>query len=252
MLLINFYKTTILALLIILADINCVSAFNIVPELSASQKSFVPSITYETDDGIHGIITRQPIAFASIVRGGSDDFLKALESDFPPSKGWKFIPAKEDLQGSFAVSAYYVFFDNRIGGGGISFDYIPGEGDPVSSNKKELHWIQRIISNHKRRSSHGTSEDRIAVRSPSDSKSGVPFFDVVIKSAQHNPPQTLALPPHFEYDVHKNDPENDHEWKSETYLASIDKKDPKKVTIYNGVTWGWQNKVNKADLPAVR
>jgi len=250
--LINFHKTTILAAFILLTNANHVLAFSIVPELSASQKSFVPSITYETENGISGILTRQPIAFASIVRGGSDDFLKVLESDFPPSKGWKFIAAEKDLLGSFSVSAYYVFFDNRIGGGGMAFDYIPGEGDPVTSSKKELHWIQRVISNHKRRSDHGTSEDRIVVRSLSGSKSGVPFFDVVIKSAEHNPPSTLALPPHFEYDVHKNDPENDHEWKSETYLASIDKKDPKKVTIYNGVTWGWQNKVNKADLPAVR
>lgn len=225
-------------------------AFSIVPDVTASKKSFVPSVTYETESGKTGVISRNPIAFASISRGGTEEFLTVLNSEFPPSKGWKFSAAKDDLQGSFSISAYYVFFESKAVGGGFAFNYIPVGNDPITGGDNELHWIQRVVSNHKRRSDHGTPENGISIRSSVANKNSVPFFDVRPNTAKNNP--SRSLPPHFEYDLSRSDPENDHSWKSETYLVSINKKDPKTVTIYNGVTWGWENRINAEPPPTVR
>jgi len=220
-------------------------AFSITTDLPASSNSFVPSITYETENGISGILTRQPIEFASSKRGGTEAFLLALDTDFPSTRGWKFVPAKEDLQGYFSVAEYYVFFNGKVGGGGFGFNYIPSGADPVTDGDIELHWIQRVVSNHKRHSVHGTSENRIGIKSSIIGKGTVPFFDVIPKNSKRNPPPTKALPPHFEYDVARDDLGNEHDWRSETYLASINRKNPRTVTIYNGVTWGWKNSTSR-------
>lgn len=220
-------------------------AFSIITELPVSSNSFVPSIAYKTENGIPGILTRQPIEFSSSKRGGTEEFLMALGTDFPPNRGWKFVPAKEDLQGYFSVAEYYVFFNGKVGGGGFSFNYIPSGNDPVTDGDTELHWIQRVVSNHKRHSGHGTPENRIGIKSSVINKVTVPFFDVVQKNGKRNPPPTKAAPPHFEYDVARDDLGNDHEWKAETYLVSINRKNPKTVTVHNGVAWGWKNIVNR-------
>lgn len=227
-------------------------AFSIAPGLPASRNSFVPSALYKTENGISGIITRQPIEFASITRGGTEEFLTALNSDFPSGRGWKFVSAKEDLQGYFSVTEYYVFFNGTVGGGGFAFNYNPSGNDPVTDGDNELHWIQRVVSNHKRHSVHGTSENRIGIKSSVIGKGTVPFFDVIPKNSKRNPPPTKALPPHFEYDVARDDLGNDHDWRSETYLASINRKNPKTVTIYNGVTWGWKNSASREAAAEVR
>ncbi|MDU0460982.1 MAG: hypothetical protein RW306_19805 [Geobacteraceae bacterium] len=234
-----------------MADIPA-CAFSITTDLPASDKSFVPSITYETENGISGILTRQPIEFASSKRGGTEEFLAALGTEFPSTRGWIFVPAKEDLQGHFSVVEYYVFFNGKVGGGGFGFNYIHSGNDPVTDDGTELHWIQRVVSNHKRRSGHGTSENRIGIKSSVINKVSVPFFDVVPKNKRRNPPPTKAVPPHFEYDVARDDLGNDHEWRSETYLVSINRKSPKTVTVHNGVSWGWKNVVNREAPQEVR
>lgn len=249
--LLNLCFRIILSTLLLLPSIKSASAFSIVPDQTATQKSFVPSVTYEAESGKTGIISRQPIAYASIARGGTEDFISALNAEYPASNGWKFIAAKEELQGSFSVSAYYVFFESKAVGGGFAFDYIPAGNDPKTSGDTELHWIQRVVSNHKRRSDHGTPENGISLRFSAASKNRMPFFDIVPKAARKNSPTSRSLPPHFEYDLARTDPDNDHSWKSETYLVSINRKDPKTVTIYNGVLWGWENKINVETPQAV-
>jgi len=216
-----------------------VYAFSIVPAASTDSTAFVPSQSYTLQNDNSGVVTRNPIGFTSIKPGGTEDFLAQLKSEYPQSRGWKFIPAAEELKGSFKVSSYNVFFNGALGGG-FSFDYLPQGDDPVTADGVRLHWIQRIVSNHKRGSSHGTPENRIAFQGQSkkSTQPETPFFDVVPAKKVSE-----SVPPHFEFSVGKNDPENEHQWYSEVHLVSVSKKDPKTVTIYNGVRWGWENSI---------
>lgn len=214
-------------------------AFSIVPAASSDSTAFVPSQSYTLQNDKSGVVTRNPIGFTSIQPGGTEDFLAQLKSEYPPSRGWRFIPAAEELKGSFKVSAYNVFFNGALGGG-FAFDYLPQGNDPVTMDGTRLHWIQRIVSNHKRGSAHGTPENRIAFQGQSkkSKQPETPFFDVVLQKNM-----SKSIPPHFEYTVGKIDPENEHRWFSEVHLVSVSSKDPKTVTIYNGVRWGWENRI---------
>lgn len=249
-------KSFILAVLLTAVSLESTQAFSVIPKSPVASSSFVPSESYKLKNGINGVVTRQPIAFASISRGGTDSFIAELKAEFPEFDGWKFVAATDDLKGSFSVSAYYVFVngtDVSGCGGGFAFDYIPRESDPVSAGKTELHWIQRIVSNHKRGSDHGTAENRIVFWSSGSKKKqpDVPFFDVVPKTGKRPPKSaSSSVPPHFEYDAGKNDPENDHQWSTEVYLSSVNKNNPKTVTVYNGVSWGWENKNITETAPA--
>ena len=246
-----------MAALLTTGCLGSAQAFSIIPAPSAAGKSFVPSESYELGNGRAGVVMRQPIEFASISRGGTEGFLAALKAEFPESEGWKFLAAEEDLKGSFTVGAYYVFVngtDVSGCGGGFAFDYTPRESDPVPGGKTELHWIQRIMSNHKRGSEHGTLENRIDFGRSGNKKKRpeTPFFDVASKDKKRTQSPSRPVPPHFEYDVGKNDPENEHQWSSEVYLASISKNKPKTVTIYNGVNWGWENKTMSNPPPVAK
>ena len=243
----NTYISLFWAALLTAGCLGSAQAFSIVPVPSAASESFVPSKSYELKNGLSGVLTRQPIVFAPVIRGGTEGFLAQLKTDFTESKGWKFLAAEDDLKGSFSVNAYYVFVngaDVSGCGGGFAFDYNPLATDPVAGGNTELHWIQWIVSNHKRGSKHGTLENRIDFGKSGNKKKrpDSPFFDVVSKDARPPKSPSRALPPHFKYDVGKNDPENYHQWSSEVYLASISKNEPKTVTIYNGVSWGWENR----------
>lgn len=247
-------KSAVLAFYVFLTftGLESAQAFIIIPRPSAASEAFVPSVSYKLKDGKTGTVTRQPIAFISINRGGTKDFLAQLKVEFPESKGWKFIAADEDLNGSFSVGAYYVTQSGEsevMGcGGKFSFDYLPLKSDPISNQNTELHWIQRTISNHKRGAEHGEPENNVIPQKSNKRRNrpDVPFFDVVTKEST-----PIAVPPHYEYYSGKVDPENDHQWKAEVYLVSINKKDPKTVTIYNGVSWGWENKILTEPLPEV-
>ena len=234
-----------ITVLFFVACLESANAFNIIPAQNAALKSFVPSEAYELENGKKGVVTRQPIAFTALPRGGTEGFLAELAKTYPASKGWTFHTAEQDLQGSFSVTAYNVFFNGTVTGGGYAFDYIPVGTDPVKKGDIEIHWIQRIVSNHKKRSSHGTPENWIAVRAKKENEKrpDVPFYDVIPKGDRRYDASSRSVPPHFESDTGRNDAENNHKWSSEVYLVSINKKDPKKVTIYNGVSWGWENSV---------
>ena len=244
----------ILAAYITLGCLGSAQAFSIIPAPSAASKSFVPSETYELANGKTGTVTRQPIAFTSISRGGTENFVAVLKTEFPESGGWKFLAATDDLKGSFSVSAYYVFVNGIVVsgcGGGFALDYNPRETDPVAGGNTELHWIQRVVSNHKKGSEHGAHENRIDIRRSGDraKKPSVPFFDVASKDDNRPKSSFRSAPPHYEYSVGKNDIENEHQWIAEVYLVSISKNDPKTVTIYNGVRWGWENKISTETNP---
>ena len=234
-----------ITVLFFVACLESANAFNIIPAQNAALKSFVPSEAYELENGKKGVVTRQPIAFTALPRGGTEGFLAELAKTYPASKGWTFHTAEQDLQGSFSVTAYNVFFNGTVTGGGFAFDYMPVGTDPVNKGNTEIHWIQWVVSNHKRRSSHGTLENRIDIRAPKDveTRPDVPFYDVIPKGDRRYDASSRSVPPHYELDTGRNDAENSHKWNSEVYLVSINKKDPKKVTIYNGVSWGWENSV---------
>ncbi|OGR24602.1 MAG: hypothetical protein A2X83_11965 [Desulfuromonadales bacterium GWD2_54_10] len=240
---IQFVYRFVLTVLLFVFSLESVYAFNIIPAPNAALKSFVPSEAYEVKDGLKGVVTRQPISFTSLPRGGTEGFLAELATAFPAAKGWTFLAAAQDLQGSFSVTAYNVFFNGTVTGGGFAFDYIPAGTDPLNKGNAEIHWIQRIVSNHKRRSSHGTPENRIDVRTPKDKETrpDVPFYDVIPKGDKRFDAFSRSLPPHYEFDAGRNDAENNHKWNAEVYLVSINKNAPKNVTIYNGVSWGWEN-----------
>lgn len=238
-----------LSLILIIALHGPAHAFDITPNTSAAGALFVSSESYRTQKGISGVVTRSPISFESIARGGTEGFIAELKASFPETASWKFIAANEDLKGSFSISKYYVFVNGEDVsgcGGGFVFDYLPKESDPVATDSIKLHWIQRIVSNHRTNSAHGTEENKIVFWKSEKGKKQpeTPFFDVDPKSGKKAKlSASRSLPPHFEYETGKNDPENDHNWSSEVYLASIDRKKPKSVTIYNGIRWGWTNSI---------
>ena len=166
-----------------------------------------------------------------------NNFSQSRESNF------QFEFAQNDLNGSFDFETYYACgyydrcgqerFDNDAFtdgvGASITLKYNPLGSDPTVSSDSRLFWIQRVRTNHAiyPGDEHGINENRLDdVRENSTD----PYYSSIRSS------YTFADTPY------RTDWENDHTWDAELYLAEQRAEDGiKKVTIYNGVTWGWRN-----------
>lgn len=179
--------------------------------------------------------------------GGSDGFLAELNHEFGQDgivdPGWTFSAGDDLTNSKFVITDYVAFGTAAQVGAAIALDYEPGGSDPsqtddpVLDGQREFHWIQWIVDNHNitNNPGHGHFEDII----DTNAGTGVPFYDTV------NPLYTpFARPPHFGDGPVRKDPWQEHDWHAEVYLVShIHGENSKSVTIYNGVAWGWQNRI---------
>lgn len=186
-----------------------------------------------------------PIYVEELSLGGTQEFLQRLNSEFGSSKGWSY-ETGQNLNGSFDIEYYYActvrqpcggdLLNPRNGGRfspinngfGSAFQlrYIPGQGDPTSS-ADTLHWIQWVTNT-------GTdgSQDVIDIGAHTET----PFYDA---TGAANEEYFVDRP--YRYALENNN------WTAQLYL--VEQKDPinnpGKVTIYNGVKWGWSNQIEQ-------
>ncbi|PPT07655.1 hypothetical protein CKA32_004779 [Geitlerinema sp. FC II] len=161
-------------------------------------------------------------------------FLERLSIAFP---SWDFEKSDNDLIGSFDIWEYYTDVNDfrhpgqDYIGSQIKIRYTPGYGDPTPA-ENQLHWIQRVISNHSSATGvHGDDEDVIDVSSGQTN----PFYDLI-------PNISFTDEDDFADGPKRPDLQNNHVWLGELFLVEIpDRSQPKKVTVYNGISWGWRN-----------
>ncbi|OJJ26859.1 hypothetical protein BI308_03980 [Roseofilum reptotaenium AO1-A] len=176
-----------------------------------------------------------------IKQGGTTGLLNLLESEFP---NWNF-EETGNLQGSFDIQEYYSCAPNPLGyewcgrhtlnsvGAHIRLNYNPQpfSFDPQGDN---VHWIQRVI----------------ATFSPYKTVPPSGYLDFIdIPPGQQNPyydTQGNAESDYFRDSPVYNFPHIESFFYAETYL--VEEIAPKKVKIYNGVRWGWENKISPIKL----
>jgi hypothetical protein len=205
---------------------------------------------YNLPNGNHGIATVVPALPMSIKRGGTEDFLAELNREFGATgtvnRGWNFVTGGELTNSSFRVTQYEAVGTPTEVGANFSLAYDRGGADPmqnpapIGAGTTELHWIQRVRDDHNitNNPGHGNSENIIDIAAGGS----VPFYDVGL------PPVPRA--PDFSDSTRRPDPAmrldsaESHDWFAELYLAShIHGAAEKTLTIYNGVEWGWINRV---------
>ncbi|MFN9965203.1 MAG: hypothetical protein ACK52F_00325, partial [bacterium] len=215
----GFFTTTLLVVLTSQSSF----AFTITPPQPGASITYDPSEEYILPDGRQGVTTLDPLSVTSIARGGTAAFLATLKAAFP---AWNFNKAANDLAGSFDVEVYDALGTPSTVGADFRLQYNPAGGDPTPANN-ELHWIQRVVNNHKLGAPHGTLDDKIDIVPSQDN----PFYDTfgdADEDSFHDFPKR--------FDADKN-----HFWFADLYLVELTA--PQTVTIYNGVRWGWTNTV---------
>jgi hypothetical protein len=192
--------------------------------------------SYTLPDGRKGVTTWSALNLKIITQGGTIGFLERLRQDF---KTWTFNSAPTDLAGSFRVQQYVAIGEPARVGARFRLEYEPGNGDPKPEDS-ELHWIQRVINNHNIRNNesgeHGINADIIDNKGREED----PYYDT-----------TFGVQPFdektFRDFARRADPGNNHNWLAELYL--VERTAPKQVTIYNGIQWGWENRVEPVPEP---
>ncbi len=242
----NSYKNQLLiSSMLILVSFAAV-AVNISPP-PAFQPSAVSSYRftdiYTLPGGEQRAVALNPHGVQLLLRGGTNTFITTLEREFPQ---WAFTPAEKSLTGIFVIENYYACglatpdcgverTEGKIAVGAfIDISYQPGPGDPTPADN-ELHWIQRIYSNHDAIAQHGVNADKVDNLNDSDGVTvepcdEIPYYDCAFLADETffvDRPQRTA------------DHENDHVWAAELYL--VEQTDNKQVTIYDGIKWGWLN-----------
>ncbi|MEK0195011.1 MAG: hypothetical protein EAZ78_21435 [Oscillatoriales cyanobacterium] len=209
-------------------------AFNI----TGPTESYVPSVLAPVGNKRIDVLL-EPKSIKSIKLGGTNGLLNVLRRAFP---SWTFLraPKEKELKGSFEIKTYKAcgpltpcqpgLETPQIGGVGayLSLDYNPVGDDPNPVTER-VYWIQRVKSNHKGGSViHGTVENIID-----------------INPGQKNPFYSKA--PFFSDSPYRIDPLNNHDWFAELYLVKH-KPGTRTVTIYNGIQWGWKNRVSRLNF----
>lgn len=221
------------------------NSFDIQPAQPDANTTYQFVDVYTLPGGVQKSVTLNPAGVEELILGGTDTFLATLRSEFPD---WTFTSADSDLEGSFNVQNSYACgtgtldcgteraVPSTVVGSFIDITYTPDDGDPTAA-ANDLHWIQRLISNHALGAGggHGVNVDKI------DNDSGqtepdlgdcddVPYYDCGYFAGEtffvDRPSRT-------------GDSENNHVWSAELYL--VEQTAAETVTVYNGVRWGWQN-----------
>jgi hypothetical protein len=230
----SFFTTTLLIALTTESSL----AFSINTVRTDISENWNTEQTYTLGDQRTGITQLSPTPLRSITRGGTTLFLRTLRESFG---NWNFNVASNDLAGSFDVSTY----DARYGvtdqgfeyaGGALQLQYIPGAGDPTPLGNT-IHWIQRVFNNH-RLSDPNPDDGHDRFADIIDIGPGVtnPYYDTVFTADEIN----------F-FDLSSREANRNHSWVAELYL--VEETAPQQVTIYNGIQWGWGNRVEPVPEP---
>ncbi|WP_016872882.1 hypothetical protein ACF3DV_28440 [Chlorogloeopsis fritschii PCC 9212] len=209
-----------------------------------------PTEPYVIDANTSGTTFLSPRYVAPIKLGGTNDFLKMLNDDVR-WRGWDFIPSDKNLYGNFEILYYYACgaqtlcakeepkSDNHIRGGVgayINIKYNPQKTDPKPEQAK-IHWIQRVVNNHSLYNEHqihidgGTHDLRYDGIDIPIWMNVNPYYDTVGTANESS----------FRDKSYRIDANNPHFWVGELYL--VEEIAPQTVKIYNGVRWGWINRV---------
>ncbi|MDJ1172547.1 hypothetical protein [Roseofilum capinflatum] len=202
-----------------------------------------------------------------IKRGGTGEFLRRLTQwslvESSPEYTWSFLPAENDLEGSFEIVTNQAC-GYRDGCGDASTDiepvrtgiyrgvgslfhvkYYPGLNDPMPGQNK-LHWIQMVQANY-----NSNSDSFLSNLIPSfpivvidnGGSPGTPYYD--------RPGGRFAGEDFFidrPYASGKRRASGNHYFNAQLYLVEeITPPESKKreVKIYNGIRWGWKNQVSE-------
>ncbi len=179
-----------------------------------------------------------PGRVSEIARGGT----WGLRRDLSPfrRRGWTF-QRGGNLSGSFNVKKYYacgvntscgagvgvpIVIPQRAVGATIRIDYEPQNSDPIPQPPiNRLYWIQRVITNYS--GSVGPRRSFIDNGGSLDD----PFYNDFPLSFSES---YFIDNPHRNFEFNKS-----FYWFAELYLAQ-QQPNTRKVTIYNGVRWGWR------------
>lgn len=236
-------RLTISALMLLIS--SPIFAFDITPAQPGADTTYRLTDVYTLAGGQQKSVALNPAGIEELILGGTASFLATVQAEFPT---WTFTSANNDLAGAFNVESYYACgtgttdcgtergVPGTVVGNFIDITYAAGAGDPTAAGN-DLHWIQRIASNHALGAGggHGVNVDKV------DNDSGdtepvlgdcddVPYYDCGYFAGETffvDRPNRTA------------DSANDHVWTAELYLVEQTAADT--VTIYNGVRWGWVN-----------
>ena len=202
-------------------------------------------------------VTEMPLGGTRILNNLLDAYSVGASNNSDGTKIWRFTKAKKPLRGNLQVLQYFACtvqipckFPNlpnltnqlppiSIGvGAGIELNYIPGQGDTA----QDIRWIQWINTNHSSLvTNHKDPGARAKYLDINTLKPDTPFY----------PGSNTRLADRS----YRIDPLNEHYWLAEAYLVgtstfnTTDKRGRKitetNVTIYNGISWGWKNKVTR-------
>ena len=173
-------------------------------------------------------------------QGGTSALLDLLEEGWPD---WTFTPVTdpaEGLEGSFEIKDYKTcipsevcFTDEEDGsltdlvGAVLDLEYLPAGNDPTGDS---VHWIQRINDNI----DEGQVKDII-----DNGGASVPYYDEFGEATS----TTFFDAP--------STPFYDEENFAYLELFLVEEIAPQEVKIYNGIRYGFENKVFSVDDPAV-
>lgn len=219
-------------------------AFSITPQQPGANQQYTPTVSSS-----YGSVTLNPLSVTALPLGGTSGFLQDLNAAFPT---WTVNAAPNNLAGSFSIEGYQAVdtptSTSENVGGQLLLTYNPSDGDPTTADSS-LHWIQRVYDNHAIATTRSTSgnitvtdqgygnyEDKIDTVTGSGGQLD-PFYDTYGSSP--------TTPGGNFYDiVGRNDPQDPNIWSGEVYLVKLTA--PQTLTVYNGVSWGWQNTINIA------
>ncbi|MBN3910281.1 MAG: hypothetical protein HWQ35_28180 [Nostoc sp. NMS1] len=222
-----------------------------------------PTVPYVIDASTTGTTFLSPRYVAPIQLGGTRAFLNMFKNDVR-WQGWNFESSKKNLYGNFEISNYYGCGaqtlcakedpnpKNHIRGGvgaNINIKYNPKKTDPKPEQGK-IHWIQHIVNNH-------TIYDEQQSVSENENLHGVRYDGIDIPPYQNANPyyrggnERDALSGKSEFSAfdrpYRPDAKNPHTWFAELYL--VEETAEREVTIYNGIRWGWINRVYRRKNP---
>ena len=206
-----------------------------------------------------GTVTTTIKSVSQLPLGGTNAFFNLLTSSVWKDNSWTFNKAQsnQNIQGYFQIGVYKPYAQsppNDSVGADIQIRYHPVAGqDPMGSN---VHWIQRVVSNHalithssgvKELQPFGTNEDKIDVaqeQKDPNLKAQVGSQTIIlgpnpIFTPYYDTVSPLANQISFEDFSSRPDIKDNHDWYAELYL--VQETAPKTVTIYNGISWGWNN-----------
>jgi hypothetical protein len=195
---------------------------------------------FANQNQMRGTTTLSPTAVRNLARGGTTGFLTTLRRNFPT---WNFLVASTALFGSFEVKTYDAVGTTNEGvGANFLLEYTPSFSDPKPDSGR-LNWIQRVVDNHNITGNpgHGNQEDII----DNGRRTNNPFY--------FDPPPLSIGPEAYPFETkfadtpRRGDFSRNHNWLAEVYL--VNHIGPKDVIIYNGIQWGWQNRVQSVPEP---